>query len=161
MTSIFARIRSWESNHLTLVWWIGAVFRSLVGLAAIALGIYALVQSIDVTKLSFPFVGWSEQSLRDFSVLMFTYALLCFIQHSNRSFIVDGVAFVVSFLLWAVGFVLWILDKDPGAFSFAAVVVTIVFLVTGPVLKGDAKTIWHDYPTAVPTPQGASPATTV
>ena len=146
MTLSQNRIRKFENDHPKFVYWFGALFRSLVGLAATAVAIYALLESIFPTFLPTRFDGWDPQYLRDFSVLMVSYGLLCFVKYTPKEFAIDFTGFLISFALWTVGFLLFINEDELTAFSSVAVVVTILVLVLGPIVRGDTKTVWHDRP---------------
>ena len=108
------------------------------------------------------FNGWPTQNLRDFTVLLISYVLLCVVKQKRRPFSYDVVVFSVTFVMWTASFLYAIYNpSNPGGIdwlSSIAVIAAIVFAVIGPVWKGDTRFIWQlagagAAPTATPPQQ--------
>lgn len=134
-------IKRWGSRHTVALRWVDRVVRGVAGVLAAAAAGAAAFQSL--VGDTWPFAGWDEQYLRDFSVLMVAYLLLCLVKQPSRPFLVDALLFVMSFGLWMLGFVLFIGGTDGAAFSFTAVILTLGFAILGPILKSDTRWFWQ------------------
>ncbi|MBG6059803.1 hypothetical protein RCH16_003149 [Cryobacterium sp. MP_M5] len=130
----------------------GVPIRVVLGFLA-ALGALAALLDSTFSEIAFQtFNGWPVQNLRDFSVLMVSYALLCIVKQPHKPFFFDALAFVVSFILWVAALVYSIFQGASSAsdlISLLAVFSVIAFAILGPIWKGDTHFIWHKAPPVV------------